>query len=52
MAALKAVSGGVVMQMFSAGGACVFKDVCAVPESADFEEAVDAGILMFVYAGR
>lgn len=52
MAALRAVSGGVVMQMFSAGGGCVFEGVCADPESGVFEEAVDTSILMFVYAGR
>lgn len=40
------------MQMFSAGGACVFECVCADPESGVFEEVVDAGILVFVYAGR
>lgn len=39
------------MQMFSAGGASVCECVCADPESGVFEEAEDANILMFVYAG-
>lgn len=52
MAAVRAVLGAVEMQMFSAGGASVYECVCTDPESAVFEEAAEANILMFVYAGR
>lgn len=52
MAAVRAVSGGVVMQMFSAGGTPVCECVCAEPESGAFEEAADTNTLMFVYAGH
>lgn len=52
MAAVRAVSGGCCdADVLCRRCVSVCECVCAVPESGVFEEAEDANILMFVYAG-
>lgn len=51
MAAVRAVSGG-CCDADVLCRRCVCECVCADPQSGVLEEAADANILMFVYAGR